>query len=189
VNLFGSDTLVIEQPWTVFSLLWRPRYEIEVYDERDVPIAKVVDQKKPGVLKSLVRWTGFSGLTAYTLRVTVPGGPDALVIRKGWGKPATRVFAPDGTLLGSVRRLRRPTAYALLDPSGSQLCLLGDVASLHLDTRVKRNGKRVRRDVLRIRPGTPQPLRSLAVAAGVAFDVVRGIGTGHATFGGVDWPA
>ncbi|GLZ33226.1 hypothetical protein Lesp02_54140 [Lentzea sp. NBRC 105346] len=180
MSLLPTDTLLVEQPWTAFSLLWRPKYRADVYDGRDLPIAIVREGRGPGLLTPL-RLTGFSGWTPFDLRVTAPNGQPLLNIRKGIGRRVD-VTAPNGQALGSVRR------FALLDPSGRQICQLGDVAHVNTRQLTKRNGRRVRRDVVRIRPGVAEPLRSLAIAAGVAFDVVHGKGTSHVGGGG-DWPA
>lgn len=85
-------------------------------------------------------------------------------------------------------RLEGRGAYALLDPAGQRLALLHEVASFSAGAIARRDGKRVRRDVLRLHPTTPEPLRSLAIAAAVAYDVVRGAGTNHTGSGGFDFP-
>ena len=186
MSLLHSDTLIVEQPWTAGSLLLRPSYRAEVYDGRDFLLASVREGDGPGLQRPL-RYTGLSGLTTFDLVVTAPTGQPLLGVHKDFGRrPHLHVTVPGGRAVGSIKWLRR-TEHALLDTSGRQLCLLGDVAHLKIGDITKRNGKRVRRDVIQIRPGTAEPLRSLAIAGGVAFDVLRGKGTSH-TSGDISWP-
>ena len=169
------------------SLLFRRRYRAEVFDERDVPIAVVTERSGPG-LQTLPRCTGFSGWTTFDLVVVAPGGQPLLHIHKPFGrKPRIRVTAPNGQLIGWLRK-EGVRHQAVHDANGTRVCLLGDLLHINTGNRSKRNGKRVRRDVVQIRPGVAEPLRSLAVAGAVAFDVVRGVGTSH-TDGDFDWSA
>ncbi|WP_309109847.1 hypothetical protein [Saccharothrix sp.] len=187
MNLFGTDTLVIEQPWGAGRHLFGTRYQTTALTEHGVPLATAADRKFLGPLRKLLRATGFSGRTVYDLAVTSPQGQVLLLVHKGAGKPPTRVSRPDGTPVGSVRREGRGS-YALLDPNGQRLCALTDVATFSPGALAKGPSGRVRRDVLRLRPGTPEPVRSLALATALAFDVVRGIGTNHTSGGGFDFP-
>ncbi|RKT51648.1 hypothetical protein [Saccharothrix australiensis] len=181
------DTLIIEQPWGAARHLFGTRYETRAYTEHGAPVAVAADRKGLGPLRKLLRTTGFSGRTTFDLVVSHLGQP-LLLVRKGPGKPPTRVSRPDGAPLGSVRRESR-SHYALLDPSGQRICYFGDVAGFTQGAIAKRDGRRVRRDVLHVRPGTPEPARTLALAVGLAFDVVRGVGTSHTGGGGFDFPA
>jgi hypothetical protein len=186
VTLPGADTLIIEQPWGVLRHLLGTRYRNDVHDVHGAVIASVSERRFPGPIRRLLRATAFSGRTTFDL-VLADRDRRLLLIRKGPGKPPTRVTWPDGSEVGSVRH-EGHGAYALLDPSGRRLCLLHEVASFSPGAIVKRDGRRVRRDVLTLRPGTPDPVRSLAVAAAVAYDVVRGVGTNHTSAGGFDFP-
>ncbi|MBW4715617.1 hypothetical protein [Saccharothrix obliqua] len=185
MNLFGTDTLIIEQPWGTGRHLLGTRYRVDVHSEHDVPLASVRDRRGLGPLRALLRTTGFSGRTAFDLEVAHLGQP-LLLVRKGAGKPPTRVSRPDGTPLGALHKESR-THYALLDPTGQRLCYFGDVAAFTQGAIARRDGGRVRRDVLRLRPGAPEPARALAVALGLVFDVVRGVGTNHTGGGGFDF--
>ncbi|MBM7812350.1 hypothetical protein [Saccharothrix algeriensis] len=196
------DTLVIEQPWGAARHLFGTRYEVRAYTEHGAPVAAVADRGRLGPVRRLLRTTGFSGRTVFDLVVSDLAGPGPvapglaapgpgrplLLIRKGPGKPPTRVTRADGVALGSVRRESR-THYALLDPAGQRICYFGDVAGFTRGAIAERDGRRVRRDVLRVRPDAPEPARSLAVAVGLAFDVVRGVGTNHTGGDGFDFPA
>ncbi len=181
------DTLVIEQPWGAGRHLFGTRYETTAYTEHGTPLAEVSDRGRLGPIRKLLRTTGFSGRTTFDLVVSHLGQP-LLLIRKGPGRPPTSVSRPNGTPLGSIRKESR-THYALLDPAGRQICYFGDIAGFTQGAIAKRDGKRVRRDVLHVRPGTPEPTRSLAIAVALAFDVVRGKGTSHTGGGGFDFPA
>ena len=176
VSLLNTDTLLVEHQFNFLSLLFRPHYRVQVFDERDMPLAGVAERSGPGLQRPL-RYTGFSGWTSFDLVVTAPHGQPLLHIRKPFGRrPHIRVTTPDGQAIGSLRQesVRR---QALHDAHGTRVCLLGDVAQIHTGHRAKRHGQRVRRDVVRIRPGLTEPLRSLAVAGALAFDIARGKGT------------
>ncbi|WP_461123549.1 hypothetical protein [Saccharothrix stipae] len=186
MTLPGTDTLVIEQPWGALRHLLGTRYRNDVYDGHGAPVAAVSERGFVGPLRKLLRATAFSGRTTFDL-VLADRGQQLLLIRKGAGKPPTRVTWPNGAVVGSVRHEGRG-AYGLLDAGGQRLCLLHEVASFSPGTIAKRDGRRVRRDVLTIRPGTPDPVRSLVIAAAVAYDVVRGVGTNHTSGGAFDFP-
>ncbi|GAA1268687.1 hypothetical protein [Saccharothrix xinjiangensis] len=182
----GIHTLVIEQPWGPARHLFGSRYEVRVRSESGEPQAAVTDRGLLGPLRRLLRLTGFSGRTRFALALTHRGQP-VLLLDKGRWRPPTRVTRPDGSPVGAVR-LEGRGAYALLDPAGQRLALFHEVASFSAGAITRRDGKRVRQDVLRLRPGTPEPLRSLAIATAVAYDVVRGAGTNHTGSGGFDFP-
>lgn len=186
MTLPGTDTLIIEQPWGVLRHLLATRYRNDVHNGHGALIATVSERGFLGPLRKLLRATAFSGRTRFDLALADRGQP-VLLIRKGAGKPPTQVSRPDGTPVGSVRH-EGHGAYALLDPAGQRLCLLHEVASFSPGAIAKRDGRRVRRDVLNLRPGTPDPVRSLAIAAAVAYDVVRGAGTNHTSGGTFDFP-
>lgn len=181
------STFYVEQPWTAMSLLFRPRYRAEVFDEHDAPFAVVSERTGPGLQRPL-RHTGFSGWTTFDLEVVAPGGRPLLHLRRPFGRhTGVRVSTPQGEPIGMIRT-HGARQQSLHDATGRQLCLLGDVARIETGGRAKRNGSRVRRDVVRIDPRAAEPLRSLAMACGVAFDVVRGTGTSHTSGGNVSWP-
>ncbi|WP_033436493.1 hypothetical protein [Saccharothrix sp. NRRL B-16314] len=186
MTLPGTDTFVIEQPWGVLRHVLSTKYRNDVYDGRGGAIATVSERGFTGPLRKLLRATAFSGRTRFDL-VLSGHGQQLLLIRKGAGKPPTEVALPNGAVLGSVRQ-EGHGAYGLLDAGGQRLCLLHEVASFSLGAITKRDGRRVRRDVLNLRPGTPDPVRSLAIAAAVAYDVVRGVGTNHTSGGSFDFP-
>ncbi|TQM82120.1 hypothetical protein FHX81_4515 [Saccharothrix saharensis] len=186
MTLPGTDTLIIEQPWGVLRHLLGTRYRNDVYDQHGTLLASVSERRFLGPLRKLLRATAFSGRTTFDL-VLADRGRQVLLIRKGSGKPPTRVTWPNGAAVGSVRH-EGHGAYGLLDATGQRLCLLHEVASFRPGEIAKRDGRRVRRDVLTLRPGTPDPVRSLAIAAAAAYDVVRGVGTNHTSPGGFDFP-
>ncbi|MEV6240634.1 hypothetical protein [Lentzea sp. NPDC051838] len=181
------STLFVEQPWTAMSLLFRPQYRVEVFDERDVPVAVVRERSGPG-LQSPLRYTGFSGWTTFDLDVVAPSGQPIMHISKRFGRrPHVRVSTPDGQLIGTIKT-HGAWQQSLHDSNGQQLSFFGDIGRIETGRRAKRNGSRVRRDHVQINPAVTEPVRSLAFACAVAFDVVRGTGTSHTSSGGVDWP-
>ncbi|WP_109629571.1 LURP-one-related/scramblase family protein [Lentzea atacamensis] len=182
------STLFVEQPWTAMSLLFRPQYRVDVFDERDTPIAVVRERGGPGLQRPL-RYTGFSGWTTFDLDVVAPHGQPIMHIGKRFGRrPHVSVSTPQGQLIGTIKT-HSAWKQSLHNANGQQICFFGDIARIETGGRAKRNGRRVRRDVVRINPGVAEPLRSLATACAVAFDVVRGTGTSHVSSGGVDWSA
>ncbi|WP_434452139.1 hypothetical protein [Lentzea sp. E54] len=182
------STLSVEQPWTAMSLLFRPHYRVEVFDEHDVPVAVVRERSGPGLQRPL-RHTGFSGWTTFDLDVVAPHGQPIMRIGKQFGRrPHVRVTTPQGQLIGTIKT-HGAWQQSLHDATGRRLCHFADIARIETGRRAKRDGRRVRRDVVRINPQVTEPLRTLATACAVAFDVVRGTGTSHTSSGGVDWPA
>ncbi|MDQ2582904.1 hypothetical protein [Saccharothrix yanglingensis] len=186
MTLPGAHTLLLEQPWTARSLFLRTRFRMDVRDERGTPLATVAERAGLGPLRRLLRATGFSGRTRFDLVVADRGHP-VLRVTKGAGRPPVQVFAPDGALIGSVRNEGRGAA-GLYGANGDRLASLGDAAGFTTRRITEREGRKVRRDTVRLRPGTPEPVRSLAIAAAIAHDVVRGVGTNHAGGGPIDLP-
>ncbi|MGM1058803.1 hypothetical protein [Saccharothrix sp. Mg75] len=186
MTLPGTHTLFLEQPWTARSLFLRTRFRMDVRDERGTPLATVAERRGPGPLRRLVRATGFSGRTGFDLVLADRGQPVLRVV-KGVGRPPVQVLTPAGALVGTVRNEGRGAA-GLYDANGNRLASLGEVAGFTTRQITEREGRRVRRDTVRLRPGTPEPVRSLAIAAAVAHDVVRGVGTNHAGGGPIDLP-
>ncbi|HVK24858.1 MAG TPA: hypothetical protein VM677_26165 [Actinokineospora sp.] len=177
MGVFNTDTLVIEHPWGFGKVLLRTRYQVTVRDERDALLATVAERSGPGALK-LVRMTQLSASTPFELAVTEPGGAPVLSIEKGFslGKGEVRVADPTGSPIGSVR-YHGPRDIRLSDPAGRTLCVLDDVARFEFGVLAKRGKDRVRRDTLRLAPGLGHPVRTLAVATALAFEIIRGNGT------------
>jgi hypothetical protein len=185
VSLLSTDTFFVEHPYNFLSLLSRPHYRVRAFSEHDVPLATVTERTGPGLQRPL-RHTGFNGWTSFDLVVAAPNGQPLMHIRKPFGrKPRIQVTTPDRRPVGSLQR-QTNRLQALFDASGRQLCVLGDVIHIQTGHRAKRNGKRVRRDVVRIRPGVAEPVRSLAIAGALVFDIVRGAGTSRIS-GDFDW--
>ncbi len=186
MDLFSAPTLLIEHPGGFRNALWRTTYDVSVYDEHDRSLATVGERSAPRAL-SLVRATGFSGHTSFDLKVELPDGREVLGIRKGFSVRHTRVEVTDGsgTLLGSM--LKRGSDIALTDSTGASLGNLGEFAPLRVGALAKRDGRKVRRDVLRLHPDLGSPARQLAIAAALAWDIVHNRGTTKPS--GSAWPA
>ncbi|HEX8868867.1 MAG TPA: hypothetical protein VF821_24615, partial [Lentzea sp.] len=178
MSLLNADSFVVDHPYNFLSLMSRPHYRVQVFNEHDMPLAAVSELSGPGLQRPL-RHTSFNGWSSYDLVVVAPDGQPLIHIRKPFGrKPRIQVTTPNGHVIGSLQR-QTNRLQALLDANGRQLCVLGDVIHIQIGHRAKRNGKRVRRDVVRIRPGVAEPVRSLAIAGALVFDIVRGAGTGR----------
>ncbi|MGW9479491.1 hypothetical protein ACWGRK_15095 [Saccharomonospora azurea] len=187
MDLFTAPTLFVEHPGGFRRALWRTTYDVSVYDEHDRALATVGERSGPGPL-SLVRATGFSGHTPFDLRVALPDGREVLGIRKSFSVRHTRVFVtdPSGVSLGSLAR-QGPSDIVLADGTGTPLGRLGDLAPLRVGALAERDGRRVRRDVLRLHPDLGSPARQLAIAAALAWDIVHNRGTTKPS--GSAWPA
>jgi hypothetical protein len=173
VDLFTAHTLLVEHPGGFRRALWRTTYDVSVYDEHDRLLATVVERSGPGAA-ALVRATGWSGHTSFDLRVVSSDGHKVAVT------------GGTGTALGSLTRHGR-SDVALTDAVGTPLGTLGGVGSLRTGALAKRDGHRVRRDVLTLRPDLGSPTRALAIAAALAWDIVHGRGTTRPS--GSAWPA
>lgn len=187
MDLFDAETLHIEHPGGFTNALWRTTYRVEVYDDQGTPLATVGERDGPGALK-LVRATGFSGHTPFDLRVTMPDGREALGIEKGFSgrSPRVEVTGPAGTPVGSLRR-QSAREIAVSDHEGRSLGTLSEIAALQVGALARREGRKVRRDLLRLHPDLGPPARQLAIAAAVAFDIVHNTGTTKPS--GWSWPA
>lgn len=177
VDLFSAPALVIEQAGGFRKALVNTAYAADVYDEHGALLARVRERARPGLL-GLARVTDLSGATPFDLTVTLPDGREALGIAKGFhlfAAPVT-VTGPDGRPAGSmIRKLLRPITFT--DPSGHPLGTFPDTAAFHRGALAHRDGRRVRRDVLRPHPDVAGPTRLLTIAAGLAYGVVSNTGT------------
>lgn len=187
MDLFGAETLHIEHPGGFRNALWRTTYRVDVYDDQGNALATVRERQEPTALK-LVRATGFSGHTPFDLRVAGPDGRDLLGIRKGFSARSARVAVsgPGGSVLGSLLR-HGPRDVMIFDPDGRSLGALSAIATFRAGALAKRDGRGVRRDVLRTRPDLGSPARELVIGAAVAFDIVQHKGTTKPS--GSSWPA
>lgn len=187
MDLFSADILHVEHPGGFRNALWRTTYRVDVYDDHGEMLATVRERREPGALK-LVRATGFSGHLPFDLRVEGPDGRDLLGIRKGFsGRSAlVHVTGAEGSLLGSLVE-HGPRDIAINDLEGRSHGVLSDLAAVSLGALARRDGRKVRRDVLRLRPDLGSPVRELTIAAAVAFDIVQNKGTTKPS--GWSWPA
>ncbi|MFC5286052.1 hypothetical protein ACFPM7_03240 [Actinokineospora guangxiensis] len=177
MDLFSAPALLIEQDAGVRTSFFNTAYAVDVYDERGTLLARVRDRGGPG-LKGVVRMVDEPGVTPYDLTVTLPDGREALGIRKGFhwlGGGQVTVTGPDGAPVGSLAR-KFASAIRLSDPAGRPLGDFTDVAAFHYGELAKRDGRRVRRNTLRLHPDQTGPTRLLAIAAGLANNVVSGRG-------------
>lgn len=187
VDLFSVDILHIEHPGGFRNALWRTSYRVDVYDGHGEALATVRERQQPGALK-LVRATGFSGHLPFDLRATGPDGRDLLGIRKGFSGRRARVDVTDpaGSLLGSLIG-QGPRDIAVNDQQGRPHGILSDIAAFQFGGLARRDGRKVRRDLLRMPPELGSPVRELVIGAALAFDIVHGKGTTKPS--GWSWPA
>ena len=177
MDLFSAPALLIEQDAGVRKSLLNTAFAVDAYDEHGTLLATVRDRGGPG-LKGIVRVVDEPGVTPYDLVVSLPDGREALAIKKGFhwlGGGRVAVTAPDGTPVGTLTR-RLASAITFTDPAGRPLGAFPDFAAFHYGEIAKRDGRRVRRNTLRLHPDLTGPPRLLAIAAGLAHNVVSGRG-------------
>ncbi|UVS82176.1 hypothetical protein [Actinokineospora sp. UTMC 2448] len=177
MDLFSAPALLIEQDIGMRKSFFNTSFAVNAYDEGGRLLARVRDRKSPGLLGA-VRMLGEAGTTPYDLAVTLPDGREALRISKGFtwlGAGRVGVADPHGREVGTmVRRMAGSIEFA--DPDGRPLGAFGDHAAFRYGEVAKRDGQRVRRNTLWPRPEAQGPARLLAIAAGLAYTVVSGMG-------------
>ncbi|MGW5053300.1 hypothetical protein [Actinokineospora sp. NPDC004072] len=177
MDLFSEPVLLVEQAGGFRKALVNTAYAADVYDQRGNLLARVRERRRPGPL-GLLRVTELTGSTPFDLAVTLPDGREVLGIAKGFHLLAGRVTVtgPDGRVVGTmIRKLMRPITFA--DPDGNPLGTFADAAGFRHGDLDRRDGRKVRRDTLWPHPHTTGPVRTLAIAAGLAYGVVSNTGT------------
>lgn len=187
--LLEAPTLVVEQIRKLFEM----RNQYRIFDESGTPIG-AVEQIKQSPLTILARFgTDLDVALPVWLEVQDANGVAVLSMRKPWFRRTFEVTRPDGSVVGSVsKRIRLGKAvFALTDASGSDI---GEIRAEnwrakdfavtdHLGGEVARTTKKWRgmatemftdadTYVVTIQPHVNEPLRSLAVSAALAIDVV-----------------
>lgn len=176
MGFLQADTFVIESTASFRKAFARAHYDVTVYDQFDRVLGTVAERKKSKVLGAVRLLSDFDGETPYDLVVRDAAGTPVLRVRKGISalKQNVRVSLPDGPKVGTLRSGLK--FIELFDPDDRALGTLGDVAGLERGVLAERNGQKVRRDSLQLRPGAPEPARTLAIAAGLAYPIVVGLG-------------
>lgn len=189
VSLLQSPTLVVEQRRRFFEL--RNRYRI--FDESGAHIGSV-EQEKQTPLAFLARLgTDLDVALPVILNVLDGTGTPVLVLHKPWFTMTLKVSRPDGMRLGSIsKRIRLGKArFTVADSSGADI---GEVRAEnwrardfgvydHSGAEVARVTKKWRgiatevftdadTYVIRLTPSVADPLRSLALGASLAIDLI-----------------
>lgn len=188
-SLLDTSTFVIEQRRRLFEM--RSRYGI--FDEAGGQIG-AVEQEKQSALAFLARLgTDLDVALPVTLTVSDSAGQPVLVVHKPWFRMTLAVARPDGMMLGSIaKRIQLGRArFTITDPSGAEI---GEVRAQNwrakdftvtdqAGTEVAQATKKWRglvtetftdadTYVVSLTPQAGEPLRSLALAASLAIDVV-----------------
>lgn len=188
-SLLDTTILVIEQRRKLFEM----RNQYRILDETGAPIG-AVEQETQSALAFLARLgTDLDVALPVTLTVTDAAGQAVLVLHKPWFRMALSVSRPDGSRLGTVtKRIRLGKArFTLSDAAGSEL---GEVRAENWRARdfvvVDHSGNEVARAakqwrglatemftdadtyVLNLPGEVTDPLRSLALGASLAIDLV-----------------
>ncbi|MFP3913449.1 MAG: LURP-one-related/scramblase family protein [Actinomycetota bacterium] len=188
-SLMETETLVVEQRRKLFEM----RNQYRVFDEDGAQIG-AVEQEAQSAFTFLARLgTDMDVALPVTLRVEEGEGLPVLVLHKPWFRMTMSVSRPDGTRLGHVaKRIRLGKArFTLSDASGSEI---GEVRAENWRAKdfavVDTSGNEVARAtkkwrglatemftdadtyVVELSPQVSDPLRSLALSAALAIDVV-----------------
>lgn len=188
-SLLDTSTLVIEQRRKLFEM----RNQYRVFDETGAQIG-AVEQDTQSALTFLFRLgTDLDVVLPVRLMVTDAGGQAVLALDKPWFRMTLSVSRPDGTRLGTIsKRIRLGKArFTLSDAAGSEI---GEVRAEnwrakdfavvdHSGTEVARATKQWRglateaftdadTYVVSLVAEAADPLRSLALAASLAIDLV-----------------
>lgn len=188
-HLFDQPTLVVEQIRKIFEM----RNQYRIFDETGAQVG-AVEQTQQSALTFLARLgTDLDVYLPVTLEVTDASGSTVLVLHKPWFQRTVQVSRPDGTVVGTIRkRIRLGKArFTLADDSGTEV---GEVRAENWRARdfavVDTSGTEVARAakqwrglatemftdadtyVVKVQPEAQEPLRSLALGASLAIDLV-----------------
>lgn len=188
-SLLQTSTLVVEQRRKLFEM----RNQYRIFDDSGTQIGSV-EQTQQSFLALLTRFgTDLDVALPTTLAVLDASGAPVMTIRKPWFSLVLSVTRADGTPVGSIyKRLRMGKArFNLLDASGAEI---GDVRaenwrakdfavydmSSNEVARVAKKWRGIATEVftdadtyvVNLTPAAVEPLRTLALAASLAIDVV-----------------
>jgi uncharacterized protein YxjI len=188
-GVLARQTLVVEQKTKVFEL----RNQYRIFDESGAQIGTVEQQKQSAFAFIARLGTDWDLALPVTLNVLEADGRPALVAHKPWFRMTVDLARPDGSRVGSIqKRIRMGKArFTLADMTGQTV---GEVRAQNwrakdFDVR-DLNGQRVANVtkkwrglareaftdadtyVVNVQEQTPEPLRTLAVGACLAIDIV-----------------
>lgn len=188
-SLLRASTLVVEQRRKFFEM----RNQYRIFDETGAQIG-AMEQEKQSALAFLARLgSDLDAALPVTLNVLDSTGAQVLVFHKPWFSMTLHVSRPEGMRLGTIsKRIRLGKArFNLTDTSGAEI---GEVRAENWrardfaifdvdDAEVARVSKKWRglatevftdadTYVVNLKPEVSDPLRSLALAASLAIDLV-----------------
>jgi uncharacterized protein YxjI len=188
-GVLSRRTLVVEQKTKIFEL----RNQYRIFDESGTQIG-AVEQQRQSALAFLARLgTDWDLALPVTLNVLEADGRSALVAHKPWFRMAVEMSRPDGSRIGAIqKRIRMGKArFTLMDATGQAV---GEVRAQNWrakDFEVRdQNGQAVAQVtkkwrglaremftdadtyVVSVQAHAAEPLRTLAIGACLAIDVV-----------------
>jgi uncharacterized protein YxjI len=188
-RLLEHSTFVVEQKRKFFEL----RNQYRIFDETGAQIG-AIEQTKQSPLTFLARLgTDLDVALPVTLELSDADGRTALVLRKPWFRMTLEVSYLDGRPLGSIRkRIRLGKArFSVFDPAGMEIGAVqaknwrardfaiedqtgNEVAKVTKKWRGLATEMFTDADtyVVNLLPQAAEPLRTLALAASLAIDVV-----------------
>ena len=189
MTLLEGPTFVVEQQRKLFEM----RNQYRIFDESGDQIG-AVGQVKQSALAIVARFgTDLDVALPVWLEVTDSAGRTVLLMHKPWFRMTFGVSGADGTLLGSIsKRIKVGKArFTITDATGAEI---GEIRAQNWRAKdftvTDRAGHEVARAtkewrglatemftdadtyVVRLQPYATEPLRSLALAASLAIDVV-----------------
>jgi uncharacterized protein YxjI len=188
-GVLSQDTLVVEQKTKVFEL----RNQYRIFDQTGAQIG-AVEQQRQSALAFLARLgTDWDLALPATLNVLEADGRPALIAKKPWFRMTVELTRGDGSQVGAIRkRIRMGKArFTLMAPAGQGL---GEVRAQNWRAKdfevTDQNGQKIAQVtkkwrglaremftdadtyVVEVQPHAIEPLRTLAIGACLAIDVV-----------------
>ncbi|MBW3602230.1 MAG: scramblase [Actinobacteria bacterium] len=188
-RLLNESTLIVRQKTKLFEL----RNEYGIFDAQGRRLGSIA-QVRQSLLTVLTRVAGdWDVALPVTLEVRDAGGGPVLLLRKPWFRRTMWVERPDGAQVGSIgKQVRMGRArFTLWDPTGIEV---GEVRAENWRAKdfavLGTHGQEVARVakqwgglaremftdadhyVVRLEPSTMEPVRSLALSAALAIDLI-----------------
>lgn len=188
-SLLGRELLVVDQKTKVFEL----RNQYRIFDP-DGEVAGSIEQVGQSWLTLLVRiWSDLDVALPVKLEVRDKDGTPLLTLTKPWFRMTLTIARPDGAPVGSIRKKIRvgKARFLLLDPAGTEVGVVNaqnwrakDFKITDLDHQpvadVNKKWKGLATELftdadryaIRLDTTAREPLRSLALSAALAIDLV-----------------
>ena len=189
-QLLSAPTLVVDQKTKIFEM----KNEYRIFDENNQLLGSV-EQVGQSILTFLARLgTDYDVLLPVGLEIRDAQGQAVLYLRKPFFRMTVNVSHPNGgPLIGSIQKKMRlgKARFELLDATGQEI---GEVKAQNWRARdfkissvsgqevaeVSKQWKGIARElftdsdkyIVRMQPHAQEPLRSLALAASLAIDVI-----------------